>query len=358
MKTVFTLALGLLTGLVSQAQIVIDRTDFGNIDDVLLYANDTTLSSNFSVGAAGANVTWDFSATVAANYYDSSIFIDPTVIPGAPEEANMAVIEGQTPTFINATNSGVKVVIPLSFFGGENAQVSIINFPFTYTDGTTALKDSAKTRVQGTPEDFGYTGVPFDSMRIDVIVHTASLVDGWGTLITPTRSYDALRVKNETDVDVSIQGKLPIVGTWIDVPLEDLDQHEVIYGWYAKNGVYNIANAALDSAGNVVAFRYQTDSIGPIVTTGLVTFNKEIASFVQPNPVNDELTLTFNSNYSEKGTLIVFDITGKVLVNEAINIVKNENALKVKTIDMNNGIYFARIISEHVNTSSKFVVKH
>lgn len=358
MKTLSTIALGLLTGFTTQAQIVVDRTDFGNIDDMLLYANDTTLAGNFSIGTAGANVTWDFSTTVAANYYDSSVFIDPTTIPGAPEEANLAIIEGETPTFLNATNSGVKVIIPLGFLGGENAQVSIIKFPFTYTNGTTALRDSAKTNIQGTPEDFGFSGAPFDSMRISVAVRTASVIDGWGTLITPIKSYEALRVKNETNVDVSIQGKLPFIGTWVDVPIDGIDQQEVMYGWYAKDGMYNIANVTLDSNGNFATFRYQTDSIGPIITTGLATISKEVVSYMQPNPANEEITLSFNSNYAEKGTLIVFDITGKVLVNETINIVRNENALKVKTIDMNNGIYFARIISEHVNTSSKFVVKH
>lgn len=355
MKTLFTLCSVLLTSVSISAQITIDRGDFGNIGDKIYYANDTT-TAGFVVGASGPNVTWNFATTASANFYDSAVFVDPATVQGAPEEANLAVIEGEEPSFFNISNSGVKVVIPLEMIGSGvvNPQISIAQFPFTY--GGPTLKDSAFTSVQGTPEDFGYTGVPFDSMRITVAIRTSSLVDGWGSVTTPAATYDALRVKNTTNVNVGVQGKAPIVG-WIDVPFDGMNEDQVMYGWYAKDKKFTIAEASLDTNGNVADFRYQVTSIP--VSTGIEGISsKHTVSTAQPNPVNDVLTLAFNSNYNEKGTLLVFDITGKVVVNQEINLTKNENAITVKTAELNNGVYFTRIVSEHVNSTSKFVVKH
>lgn len=355
MKTLITLFSVLLASVSISAQITIDRSDFGTIGDKLYYANDTTLANNFNVGAAGANVTWNFTSTVAANFYDSSVFEDPATIDGAPEEANIAIMQGDAPSFFNITDSSVKIVIPMDMFsnGAANPQIMITKFPFTY--GAPALKDSSFTKIQGTPEDFGYTGLPFDSMRINFAIRTTSLVDGWGAITTPIATYDALRVKNETNVKVGVQGKAPFVG-WVDVPFDGLNEDQISYGWYAKDKNFTVAEAALDTLGNVMSFRYQVASIP--APTGIETISKHTVSAVQPNPVNDVLTLSFNSNYSEKGTLLVFDITGKVVLNQEISLSKNENAITVKTADLNNGVYFTRIVSEHINSTSKFVVRH
>jgi hypothetical protein len=358
MKTLLlSLTSVLCTSISLSAQITINRNDFGTVGDMLFYANDTT-TSGFSVGAAGANVTWNFSTAASANFYDTALFAEPSAFPNPPEEANIAIAEGGEPSFFHISDSAVKVIVPLDLFAGAtNPQILISKFPFTY--GGPALKDSSKTKIQGTPEDFGYSGVPFDSMRILFDIHTVSLVDGWGSLVTPAKTYDALRVKNVTDVDITIQGKMPIIGNWIDVPVDGLDQHQEMYGWYAKNGKYTIAEAEIDTLGHVASFRYQVDSVPNIPEpTGLSKLDKHIATSLQPNPVNDVLKLSFNSNYNEKGTLMVFDITGKVVLNQEIAVSKNENEISIKTIDMNNGIYFTRIVSEHINTTSKFVVKH
>jgi hypothetical protein len=354
MKTIFTLTAALFTTLCLSAQITVNRADFGQIGDLLFYANDTTIDPTFSLGAAGANVTWNFSTSVAANFYDSASFEDPTNYQGAPEEANIAIVEQESPSFFNITDSSVRIIIPLELLGGSNPQILISNLPFSY--GGPALVDSSVTKIQGTPEDFGYTGVPFDSMRVSFNIHSTSTVDSWGTITTPAETVDALRVKNETNIDVGIQGKLPIVGTWIDVPFDGLNQNQVIYGWYAKGKKYTVAEAELDTLGNVALFRYQVASVP--APTGIAKVNKTVASFLQPNPVSDVLRLTFNSKFEEKGTLLIFDITGKVLSSQEIMITKNENEVLLKTSDLNNGIYFTRIVSEHVNSTSKFVVKH
>lgn len=356
MKTLITLFSVLLASVSISAQITIDRTDFGNVGDKLYYANDNTLGSSFTVGGAGPNVTWNFATTVSANFYDSSLFQDPSTLNGAPEEANLVIVKGENQSFFNITDSSVKIIIPLEMMlgnGTPNPQIQITKFPFTY--GAPALKDSSFTHVAGTPDDLGLSGIPFDSVKIDVAIRTTSLVDGWGSITTPVATYDALRVKNDTKVDVVVQGKAPIFG-WTILPYDAPYQDQITYGWYAKDKQFTVAEAVVDTSGNIATFSYQVAAIP--TPTGLEKINKHTVSAVQPNPVNDVLTLSLNSNYNEKGSLLVFDITGKVVLNQEITLTKNENALTVKTADLNNGVYFTRIVSEHINSTSKFVVRH
>jgi hypothetical protein len=338
-----------------QAQIMITRSDFGNWGDKVLYAYDTSLAANFSVGAAGADKVWDFTiGQVTPNYHDSALFNDPTSLSGAPEEANIAIIEAEEPSFYQMDADAVKIIIPLDGFGGGNQLLKIATFPLSYE---TIVNDNARTLITGTPADFGFDQLPFDSIRADITITTKSEVDGWGTLKIATETYEALRVKNNSKFDIKVEGLTYILNfpIWTPLPV-NLNQDQTVYAWYGKDKKYTLAEAELDTNDQVVSFKYQVTNIP--TTTGINELNKIVTSYLQPNPANEELNLTFKSNYSEKGTLFILDITGKVLVNQPINITKNENQVTVKTLDMNNGIYFARIISEHLNTSSKFVVKH
>ncbi len=358
MKKLYTLLLPTLLVWNANAQIMITRSDFGQVGDKVLYAYDTTLASNFSAGAAGEDKIWDFSTgNVSPNYFDSAIFVDPTTILEIhPEEANLAIVESNRKSYFNIDTNNLKAVVPTDLTGTSYSTLNIVSFPLNYGDES---KDSSTTKIQSTPADLGLSGFPFslfDSIRAEVNVHVTSTVDGWGVLKTTADSAEVLRVKNLVNIAVKVEGKDKIFGAWSNI--ESFNQNENAYAWYGKDRKYALAQAALDTSGTVSSFQYQVTEVVDIPTTGLNTVAKSVASSIQPNPANEELHITFTSNYNEKGTLVILDITGKVIANQPINIVKDQNDIVIKTIDLNNGIYFSRIVSEHVNTTSKFVVRH
>lgn len=337
----------------SQAQISINRSDFGQIGDQVLYAYDTTLSSNFSEGASGEDKTWDFNTgNVSGNYYDYSVFADPRATEGTPEEANLMVYNMGGAEFYDANDNDIRIVIPMSGLNIASPVVKIATFPMNYL---TSVNDSAASQFSGTPDQFGLTGLPFDSIRVSIDIHTQSLADGWGLLKIDNDSFQTLRVKNETQYSIDIEGVLVFMGVPIATPLQSINESQTIYAWYGNNKKFALAQAELDSNGNVAMFQYQ---VKEMPTVGLEHISKTISSSIQPNPASEELHINFTSNYAEKGTLVVVDITGKIILSQAINIVKDQNDVVVKTAELNNGIYFTRIVSEHVNTSSKFVVRH
>lgn len=332
-----------------QAQITITRSDFGIVGNILYYGNDTTVS-NLSVGASGANKTWDFSGTVAADYYDTSIFVDPTTIEGAPAEANLAIDGGEDgdETFFNIDNNRVKTILPLGDFGMDNQQLTITNFPLNFGD---VIKDSAFTKIQGTPDDFGFSGLPYDSLRISVDIKSTSTADGWGSLITPMATHNALRVRSVVNIDVTIEGKLPFIG-WSPVPVNP-DEQQILYAWYGKDKKFSLAEASLDTNGVITSFRYQVDSIPSKPTTGLANINRTTPSIsAYPNPANEKIVFNFTN---VEGELEIFTITGQVISKQLISGTK----VSVETQYLPAGIYFAKAKNKDgAATTLKFVVQN
>lgn len=335
----------------SQAQISVSRTDFGSIGDVVYYGHDST-ASGISVGSGGPNKTWDFSTVAVANYYDSTTFMDPANMAGAPSGANIALKRTNVlPDYFYMDNSEVKVIVKLDDYGVDNQSVKITTFPFTYLS---SLVDSAKTQAQGTPDDFGYSGLPYDSIRITIDIKTTSLADGWGTLKIATETYNALRVKNVTNVDVTIEGKLPVIG-WTPLPI-NLDRRQELYAWYGNNKKYSLAEAALDTAGNITEFSYQVTSFpGP---TGVKNILPEVVKNMYPNPANDQLTLELKSDYKETMLMEVMDITGKVVATQTVESTGGITNAVINTLSFTDGMYMARFSGTHTNGSARFMVKH
>jgi hypothetical protein len=351
MKKLTQLVLVLLIGaLQSNAQITVNRSDFGNIGDQLLYGTDTT-GTNLSIGPAGANVTWDFSTSAVANFYDTAIFKDPTLIAGSPVEANVGVDDGKLIQYFNIANDKVELVIQFDQFGLDNQTIQITSFPFTFGN---VVHDSAYTKTTGTPEDFGFSGLPFDSVRITIDIHTTSAADGWGTLKIATETYPALRVRNITNVDVTVEGKAPIIG-WTVVPT-NLDRKQELYAWYGNNKKFSLAEAIMDTSENIASFKYQVNSIP--TPTGLNKLSGISINNLYPNPANDHVSIDLKSEYKEVVSMQIVDLTGKVVADESFQLNGNVTLAKVNTTSLSDGIYTAHFASAHTNGTAKFIVKH
>lgn len=353
MKKLAPLAIVLLMAAAqSNAQITIIRSDFGSIGDQIFYGTDSS-TSGLSIGPAGANVTWDFSASAVADFYDTSDFVDPTQLPGSPVQANIAVDDGVEPQYFNIDNDKVELVIPLDEFGLDNQLIRITSFPFTFGN---VIHDSAYVQASGTPEDFGFPAMPpLDSVRITVDVRTTSAVDGWGTLKIATETYNSLRVRNITNIDVTVEGHVPFIG-WSDLPF-NLDRHQELYAWYGKNKKFSLAEAIMDSSGNdIVSFRYQVNNIP--TPTGLNKLSGISVNNLFPNPANDHVSIEIKSDYKEAVLMQIVDLTGKVVATESFELGGSATSAKVNTSMLPDGMYMAHFTSAHTNGTAKFTVKH
>ncbi|MCU0422929.1 MAG: T9SS type A sorting domain-containing protein [Bacteroidia bacterium] len=76
-----------------------------------------------------------------------------------------------------------------------------------------------------------------------------------------------------------------------------------------------------------------------------------------PNPFNENLNITYYSNKEADVTVQVFDMLGKVHVNELRNANKGNNQYHINTEALPNGIYFVRITNGTEITTQRIIKK-
>ena len=78
-----------------------------------------------------------------------------------------------------------------------------------------------------------------------------------------------------------------------------------------------------------------------------------------PNPATSELVIAFDVTKSNKVTIDVLDINGRVVKNVANTTFDNGTvALTQDVRDLESGLYFVRVVSENGTSAYKFNVVH
>lgn len=200
------LSLFVLVGLSTQAQITITSADMPFAGDTFRVSR-ATLPVNIDVSLTGTNFTWDFSAlTPASQSVDSFVSVSSTGIiysfffgfgsnaaNVAQKGGNFAAIPGfpisDIYSFYNRSTSNFRQV-------GYGANLSGIGTPMAFGN---------KDFIYNFPLQFGDA----DSCNSDYGISLPNLgayqayqkrinnVDGWGTVITPYGTFNALRIVSE-----------------------------------------------------------------------------------------------------------------------------------------------------------------
>jgi hypothetical protein len=267
-----------------------------------------------------------------------------------------------TDTFTDA--SGLPVIYQLFFFGANLADKTGLNInfgQFTIEDVYNVYKSSGSSF-----EQYGYagtlTGVPLpivynskdviyrlplnynntDSSESDFEFSLPGLaylsqqrkrvneVDGWGTVITPTGTFDALRIKSTlTDEDSLFITSLGY-GTTLNLITYE-------YKWLATDGGMPVLQInAQDVAGLPVVT--QVLYLDTTMHTGIVDVIADDHFFIYPNPAVDHVVIN-SWQMAFPATLTASDATGRILLTENITAPN-------KTLDISawcNGLYFLRI---------------
>jgi hypothetical protein len=350
--------------LLSNAQIILTKSDFAQVGDTIFYAYDTTnVTSGISL-ESGSNRNWDFS-TAAKNEVKPSIFIDPSNSPvSSPADITHVLLDGdvQNTTFINLTTGGMETVIPnplASFAGGEEfIRLKSLSFPATYM---MQVRDTFKTQQVVAAGTLGMSALA-DSIRITFTIKLYNICDGWGNLKTASGTYPSLRFKNTVNIDFKIEGKRNTLPIWITIPLSSLpiplpsNQDNVSYIWVHQNGKYFLAEATMvpDDVTTQEELRYQTPR--PTNTGIRNEVLTTLDALAYPNPANNLLNIETNLIPNQTYTVSIMDITGKTVQQFEVNGTKNTVA--INTTALSNGFYFARVFNNNSQAMVKFNVMH
>jgi hypothetical protein len=92
----------------------------------------------------------------------------------------------------------------------------------------------------------------------------------------------------------------------------------------------------------------QIDNDGKYAYSNVVVLNRKVAEItftkVYPNPATTELNVMITSPRTEKLTLVVTDLTGKVVMQTATNVVTGDNLQQLRVDKLAGGTYMIKAI--------------
>lgn len=273
MKLKFVLPLMLLSAIMvtAQAQIVLTAADAPAIGDAFTYATDT-LPQTTSPGASGADQTWDFS-NLQAHELSTIEMIHPAQAPNSedfPTATLAQVVNDGSYGFAAITPAGVIALgSALNLFDSEEFISVVFDpaqtlFTFPTTFGTTLSETYGFTvTVDGSFFDV-------DSIRIESAAMQSVETDGYGTLIMPTGSFQALRQRVETVTETSLFALF--FGTWL--PLENTIDTLISYQWLTEEAKGQALTVEL--SGDSIISATWLQSLGIVVQAPVVDFAFEL----------------------------------------------------------------------------------
>jgi hypothetical protein len=350
MKRIITLTLiASICSASAVAQISILSTDMTSIGDFVTRYSDTVPA--YGPGPSGAGVTWDFSAAVIEDTAETTVVTVGSTPYASSFSASDYAMTGDGNSFLYFTHNNT-VMSTTGAAGDLLGNGDIIETPFS---------DPLVLHIF--PREYGdhfndlyafeaiADGAPFNVhlIRLNHQGNVYDTTDGSGTLITPTGTYEALRVKTvdyTTDViDVQL---FPFPAIWTN--FANTTDTSTTYSWHTKEQKLAIAEMTFDSIGNPARFTFST--VPPVVTTG-VKEKSEQEWTVYPQPATDFIYIkgpsTILGNRAE-----IYSIDGRLIRTEPLL------STRIAVGDLQNGIYLLRLLNDigDLQKPIRFMVLH
>ncbi len=325
----------------AEAQISITTNDIANPTHLIITGTDTL--PTVSMGAAGANQTWDMTA-LAQGIKDTLTCMSYAWAPNPSyPTSNLVIKQGWRNQFAFAKNTSTSFeflgqggIINLLGYPTTMNQVNtpnevVANFPFTFNSAFTCDYSSFAKSYFG--HSVTYQGLPImvDSIKDHSVTHKTVLVDAWGSLTTPMGTFPVIRSK-EKKITSDTGSAYTFLGWTSAFSTKDSTTSYT----YWTNGVgYPLVTATMDSSGAVK--RVQWLMTMPLLGISELSTDNES---VFPNPAQNEIN--FVSDVMNQRNIQVFDITGRKIDSYTINSTKTT----INTSGYDSGMYIYEVLGK------------
>jgi len=310
--------------------------NYSDINPVIGNTFNGNVSNYVAPGSAGANQTWDLTSMASTQaVLISAVTPASTGLASTYPSANLALTYPGSPTTFYNTNTSA-----FQFAGQSSAQADIVysnledllRFPATYNSSYTDAWHAS----------FTSNGYPYSRTGSTTVTY-----DGYGTLKLPGGIYsNAVRVHFvQTYTDSSYIG-----GFWFVIPYNNDE-----YIWYLKGNHYPVATSfTLTASGSTI----QSSTFLTNIVSGVNENSNALSFGLFPNPCADALNIVADATSGHKAEVKVYNSLGEVMETpELDNGIMNDNKFRLDTRKLSQGIYYARILVDGVESSSKqFIV--
>jgi hypothetical protein len=93
------------------------------------------------------------------------------------------------------------------------------------------------------------------------------------------------------------------------------------------------------------------------LSTGVsgTSLNNSVA--IGPIPAHENFTINMNSTLDSKVSIIIYDIAGRLVKDDKVDIVSGKNTLKVDVYDLSVGAYIVKLKSDEVDLTQKIILE-
>lgn len=308
-KQLLTICTAVFVWACSHAQITITQADLPSINSVFIQRFDTLFTG--SPGTSGANQTWNF-GSLLNHGQDTTGFISPTLTPGAMyfPSANLCIANTVDNIYVYFLKSATEFSV-LGYYGdfgfGPNAYPfnpaqKLLTLPSTFN---TNFTNSSLQVIQGP-----FNSPPIDSIRVKRRIVQNSTIDGWGSLTTPTGTFNTIRQNlYELTYDSLFTRQF---GVWTFFSVE-VDTSRYFRWWANGRGIFELEIVQIGANPVTYSSTYLHQT-----TVGVnEAENNDLFVFSYPNPAVNEVN--FMTRNKTGYSIQIFDITGKHIATKQIN---------------------------------------
>ncbi len=384
MRKLFNTFLFLAIAQFCLGQITVTSTTFPIANDTLRYALDDkpVLNVQSLFTPPGGNQTWDLNKLIARSlssqvYKTASAGKNASAYPGA----ELVVIDALRETYYNVTNTNFENMgyAGADPFGlGLNARFKLLpayaerRSPMNFFD----IKVANASIIQGfavseLPEvvkkNLPASATIIDSLRVRVSFSRNDVVDAYGTVKLPSAQYSVLREKRteyiSTRVDVHT-----FLG-WLDATDLIVNQNTsfasvlgvdtlISHNFFNNTTKEIIAQLNFNTAQNqILSVRFKAPPRATVPTREVPHPTAQLQLF--PNPVNEEIQLSFVPLISGLLRIEIYDVLGRMVKASQLPVTQDQKTRwQIPGHDLHNGIYLVVLSTPDRLETLLLVVQH
>jgi hypothetical protein len=344
----------------AQAQITLSGSDFPHANDLYLMS-DATAFPGMDATLTGANYSWDFSMldSTTIGQYNDTIF----------DVSGMNIIytlvfgdNGIAPHRSNQSRHGMDFSL-----GGQISITDVFNFYYNTTNdyhqsGFGSGINGVPLPTPYIPHDIIYKyPVEFGNLDSSASGYEVSLpnllyykvsknrineVDGWGSLTTPSGTYNVLRLKSTIYERDSVYLDTLGFGYGFNVPVQ------VEYKWLGQGEGAPLLQVN-EVGGNVTTIVYKGMNVAGIHSAT----RNDFVFTVFPNPVSELLFLDFSTQKPDNAEIIVTDVNGNIVYTKMKQVEAGYQRFIVNLpSDLGAGTYQVKVTAEKETAVKSFIV--
>jgi hypothetical protein len=344
------------------AQITVIDNDFPSADDTVMVSSSDETS--LDITTTGANSTWDFSTiNISAQTIDTfhSVASAPALYQlvynnswGNPDY----VSEYYTPltNFDLSQGSGVglEVESPVSFIRKTSTSIENVGLGMNINGIDVPASSDSVDVIYDLPMTYSDSWVSNSYTNLDLNPQfdgifrrhqqRNSIVDGWGQITTPFKSYDVIRVKSLVSVQDSVY--VGFLSSWLELPTPD----QIEYSWFAngeKIPVMQIITQDIGGTETITSIEFKDKKRYFASVNNASSMNTSVF----PNPATDNISITFDG---EIQNIEIYSVSGKLVYNNNAIGVSNH---QVNTSTWEKGVYIIKLTTESETSTTRFIVE-